>query len=82
MINENCWEDIEAFASSDEFSRFRDWLLEKLDSGIVVESSAKETDPMIPAGFDYEVVRRTDNGERWILVAPELPFTGSWNRLP
>jgi len=73
------WDEIHGFVSPGEFDRFRRWIDEAVDEGVLVEVQVlnRYNDSTI---FD-ERWYRTAEGEVWRVVAPDFPFKGVFLRV-
>ena len=77
-MNKNL-EEIKAFQSMSEFSRFESWLDSELNAGSAKEISVND----YYAGINFKERWFTFDliGETWRLVYPDGPFKGYWGKV-
>jgi hypothetical protein len=76
----NVLEEIEEFASLDEFQRFQRYLAEWIESGELAEIRVLKRYASFTS-FDEQWFKCRDCHKRWRLVHPDFPFKGFFRKV-
>ena len=76
----NCnWEAIHGFQSPGEYRRFCAWIDSQVKAGLVESISVGNSSVDVGFGFEEKWFKCKESNEVWRLVAPQVPFLGSWD---
>jgi hypothetical protein len=79
-MTDHAWDEIEAFASPDEFRRFEEWMRSQVDAG-----QAEEIGVEMPyygvTSLRERWFRHCESCEIWRLVDPDPPYYGEFCRV-
>jgi len=80
QLNTVRWEVINGFNSYDEYEQFVKWLSEQVEKGYATKMFSNGY-TFKSVFYEWEAHYQCDDGQVWVLSAPDYPLRGSWRPL-